>query len=36
MGRNTMQMQRVETSAGTAIWAAPSKIDVRRSPPSSR
>ena len=26
IGRNTMQMASVDTKAGTAIWAAPSRI----------
>ena len=33
MGRNTMQMQRVETSAGTAIWAAPVEDGLAQIPP---
>ena len=36
MGRNTIQIQRVDTRAGTAIWAAPSKMAGRSSRPSSR
>ena len=36
MGRNTIQIQSVETSAGTAICAAPSRMAWRRSCPSSR
>ena len=35
MGRKTMQIDRVETSAGTAICAAPSRIEAARSFPSS-
>ena len=31
MGRKTMQMQSVETRAGTAICAAPSRIASRSS-----
>ena len=33
MGRKTMQMQSVETSAGTAICGAPSRIAWRSSLP---
>ena len=36
IGRNTMQIHSVETSAGTAICAAPSRIALCRSWPSSR
>ncbi len=36
IGRNTMQMHSVETSAGTAICAAPSRIASRSGSPSSR
>jgi hypothetical protein len=33
MGRKTIQIQRVETKAGTAIWAAPSKMPSCRERP---
>ena len=36
IGRNTMQMQSVETSAGTAICAAPSRMACSIALPSSR
>ena len=36
IGKKTMQMQSVDTSAGTAICAAPSKIPSRSGAPSSR
>ncbi len=36
MGTNTMQIDKVETSAGRAIWCAPSRIAVSTSLPCSR
>ena len=33
MGTKTMQMERVETKAGTAICSAPSRMAVRRPCP---
>ncbi len=36
IGRKTIQIQSVETSAGTEIWAAPSKMASSSSCPSSR
>ena len=36
IGKNTMQMHNVDTSAGTAICAAPSRIASRSGSPSSR
>ncbi len=36
MGAKTTQMQRVETKAGVAIWAAPSRMASMTSFPSAR
>ena len=36
IGRNTMQMDKVDTRAGRAIWRAPSRIAVSTSLPCSR
>ena len=36
IGTNTMQMDRVDTSAGSAICCAPSRIESSTSAPSSR
>ncbi len=36
IGTNTMQILSVETNAGTAIWAAPSRMACSISLPSSR
>jgi len=36
MGTNTMQIANVETSAGSAIWCAPSNIADSTSLPCSR
>ncbi len=36
MGRKTMQIHNVETSAGTAICAAPSRMPSCSAAPSSR
>ena len=36
IGTNTMQMDKVETSAGSAIWRAPSRIAGSTSMPCSR
>ena len=36
IGTNTMQIDNVDTSAGSAIWCAPSRIAVSTSLPCSR
>ncbi len=36
MGTNTMQIDKVDTSAGSAIWCAPSRMALSTSLPCSR